>query len=364
MSEKTSIEKEIDRMAWWIPIRSLRDKFRNKKLKKNKVFIEFEQNKLIYNNNCIVLHYGKYLSHMAQYYRNNKNLFFEDIEKFKIGMDNEDLKYLEYFINQVKIAPTEYNIREISIPISIINNIYSDEQIFLYFNKDLIYNSFIKENSNADFLNINLIYFQRGLYYIPNYIKEKLKDTLCIDCGAYIGDSPYIFSKYNFIEIHAFEPVKKNCEAMLTNLQKVNISNIVTIHNVCVGDEKGNMEIQFDDQYLDMGASILHEKNNKNLSNYIDIVKLDDVFKNRKNKIGLIKADVEGYEEKVLIGAENIIKEDKPILLLGAYHDWLCFGQGFRIKKWIEELNLGYKILFRQISCREILTFCIIAYIE
>ena len=32
MSEKTSIEKEIDRMAWWIPIRSLRDKFRNRKL--------------------------------------------------------------------------------------------------------------------------------------------------------------------------------------------------------------------------------------------------------------------------------------------------------------------------------------------
>ena len=42
MSEKTLIEKKIDKMAWWIPIRKLRDKFRDKKIKENWALIELE----------------------------------------------------------------------------------------------------------------------------------------------------------------------------------------------------------------------------------------------------------------------------------------------------------------------------------
>lgn len=86
--------------------------------------------------------------------------------------------------------------------------------------------------------------------------------------------------------------------------------------------------------------------------------------KDRKNKIGLIKLDIEGFEEEALIGAEEIIKNDKPVLLVAGYHDWVSFKQMFRIKKWIENLNLGYKIMFRQIGYTEILTWCFICYVE
>lgn len=366
MSKKTLIEKKIDKMAWWIPIRSLRDKFREKKLKENYLSIKFEKMMIDPNLyfNCIKLHFDKYLSHMASYYRKNPSLFFQDIDKFKEGMDEENLKHLQYFINQIKILPTDFDIpqSEIFIPINILKDIFSDDQIFFYFNKALLYESFIYENKNADFVNPNLMYFQRGLYYIPTYVKDKLKSTICIDCGAYIGDTPYIFNKYNFEKIYAFEPLIDNCEKMHENLKKVNLDNIVEVCNLCVSDQKGSIEIPC--KNTGMLRLNLDSAQNKKEFYSVDVITLDDTFKNRKNKIGLIKADVEGYEENILLGAKNIILEDKPILLLGAYHDWINFGQCFRLKKWIEELNIGYKIIFRQIGCSELLTFCIIAYVE
>ena len=42
--------------------------------------------------------------------------------------------------------------------------------------------------------------------------------------------------------------------------------------------------------------------------------KLDDVITDRK--IGFIKIDVEGHEKEVLIGAERIIKNNKPVMLI------------------------------------------------
>lgn len=366
MVEKTLIEKKIDKIAWWIPIRSLRDKFREKKLKENSILIELEnmiKNQVDPYFNCIKLYFNKDLAHMALYYRKDPVSFFNDINEFKKGMDDENLKHLGYFINQIKIAPTEYDISEIFIPMNILKEVFSNDQIFFYFNKDILYKSFILENKNADFVNVNLMYFQRGLYYIPTYIKDRLKDTICIDCGAFIGDTAYIFSKYNFNKIYAFEPIIDNCEKMEENMKKTYINDIVEICNLCVSDKKGTVEIPYGDDVKMLSLNMDLFENKKKFYN-VDVVVLDDTFKCRQNRIGLIKADVEGYEENILLGAKNIILEDKPILLLGAYHDWINFGQAFRIKKWIEELDIGYRVIFRQISSSEILTFCIIAYIE
>lgn len=133
--------------------------------------------------------------------------------------------------------------------------------------------------------------------------------------------------------------------------------------NMGIGRENSKLSLELGDN-INMGASFLRDiVDNKN-SYTVDVVKLDDYFKNRENKIGLIKLDIEGFEEDALIGAEEIIKNDKPVLLVAGYHDWLSFKQMFRIKKWIKDLNIGYKIMFRQIGYTELLTWCFICYVE
>nr|WP_152655876.1 FkbM family methyltransferase [Brachyspira hyodysenteriae] len=57
-------------------------------------------------------------------------------------------------------------------------------------------------------------------------------------------------------------------------------------------------------------------------------------------KVGLIKTDLEGFEQPFLRGALNTIKKQKPILIISIYHNYNDF---FDIKPMIEELNLGYK---------------------
>lgn len=47
---------------------------------------------------------------------------------------------------------------------------------------------------------------------------------------------------------------------------------------------------------------------------------LDDYFENKK--VTLISMDVEGMEMEVLLGAERLIKEQRPILAISAYHKW------------------------------------------
>lgn len=68
---------------------------------------------------------------------------------------------------------------------------------------------------------------------------------------------------------------------------------------------------------------------------------LDKYVKENNIEVGLIKVDIEGFEQIFLKGAINTIVEQKPALILSIYHSYEDFME---IKNIIENLNLGYKI--------------------
>ena len=57
-------------------------------------------------------------------------------------------------------------------------------------------------------------------------------------------------------------------------------------------------------------------------------------------KVGLIKTDLQEYEQIFLSGAKETIKTQKPILILSIYH---TFSDFFDIKPFIEKLDCNYK---------------------
>lgn len=366
---KTKTEIRIDKIVWWIPTRKIRDRVRDKMLLNNYKIIEQEiaEKRLKLKEECrknglICVSHGEYLTKLAQYYRKFPNEFMKEMEEFKKGMDSEDLEYLEYFMNQIKYAPDG-----IDIPYLIFDNsslkFFSKEQEIVYFNEESIYNYLKKEFVNIDYISLIILYFKSGILYLPEYIISKFKNTVCIDGGGYIGDTAIFFSKYDFSEVYAFEPDIVNFNTAKRNINNYKNKNNIKILNMGIGNENSKLNLQFND-FIDAGSSFKKSISDEDKSYTVDVVKIDDYFKDRKNKIGLIKLDIEGFEEEALIGAEEIIKNDKPVLLVAGYHDWVSFKQMFRIKKWIENLNLGYKIMFRQIGYTEILTWCFICYVE
>ena len=90
-----------------------------------------------------------------------------------------------------------------------------------------------------------------------------------------------------------------------------------------------------------MGGSLETINNNDNfIEEKVSMVTLDSYVKEHNLNVGLIKTDLEGFEQKFLEGAINTIIEQKPSLMISIYHNYNDF---FEIKPMLEKLGLGYK---------------------
>ena len=152
------------------------------------------------------------------------------------------------------------------------------------------------------------------------------KDLESIDVGVYRGVYSYRLSKISK-HVHAFEPNPLIFPYLEKNLKKI-IKNI-SLYNIAASDNKGVAKLKipkrFDslskdnfEELYKLGASTIHEKNRLNNNEYITKEikkdKIDNLLINKK--IGFIKIDVEGHEKNVIIGASEIIKKNKPTLLV------------------------------------------------
>jgi hypothetical protein len=92
-----------------------------------------------------------------------------------------------------------------------------------------------------------------------------------------------------------------------------NYTDKVTILNTAVGNEDGT--INFNENSLE--GMVSHEINDN--TEKVSISKIDSLFKNDE-KITFLKADIEGFEEEMLKGAEQTIKRNKPKIAITTYH--------------------------------------------
>ncbi len=160
------------------------------------------------------------------------------------------------------------------------------------------------------------------------------KSKNIIDAGAYIGDSSIILSKYTSAKVYAFEPVKDLYNKMIKTIELNTLSNVIPVQ-YGLGDKKETLEIQLNDS-----SSSCIRTNDKYDIQHIEITTIDDFVRENDNlQVGLIKADIEGFELNMLKGAINTIKTQKPALLIAIYHS---FNDFFYIKKEIESWDLGY----------------------
>jgi len=152
------------------------------------------------------------------------------------------------------------------------------------------------------------------------------KNYLSIDVGVFRGVYSFLLSKHSKL-VHGFEANPIMFNYLKKNLKKI-IKNI-EIHNYALSNKIGQVDLRiplrnksmikknFEDFY-EGGLATIHEDNNlenkifdkfKTKSNFLDNIKFN-------TRVGFIKIDVEGHEQYILNGAENLIKKDKPNLLI------------------------------------------------
>jgi len=183
------------------------------------------------------------------------------------------------------------------------------------------------------------IFFKKyGLDYIAVSSKEKLKNSTIIDCGAYIGDSAFIFEKeLSPKEIICIEPDEKNFEILLENIKLNNLNEKIKPLKCAISDKEAKGEIHLS---TSMGGYIIETEKGK-----VQISTIDNLIFNqfKSQNVGLIKMDIEGYELLAIKGAKETIKKFKPVLIISLYHKGQDF---FEIPKYLKEIIPNYKFSF------------------
>ncbi|WP_027431631.1 FkbM family methyltransferase [Lachnospira multipara] len=183
-------------------------------------------------------------------------------------------------------------------------------------------------------------------YFNDLYPKELYDEHILIDCGAYIGDTAIAF--YDFLKndgkeilVRAFEMEDDNFKELDSLSSKY--KNLFA-YKIGLGDkhEKYYYERKND-------ASVLVDYETENL---VEIAPLDSIL-DKDSKVSFIKMDIEGFEEKALIGMKNTIINNKATLAICVYHkldDLIRLPQ--LIKSYVESsvYDVNYKYYLRHHS--------------
>ncbi|MFY4690293.1 FkbM family methyltransferase [Campylobacter jejuni] len=249
------------------------------------------------------------------------------------NLDNESIKTINTILYRLKNINKECDF--VFANDDEVNKLKDIEQNFLrqiitINNETYFYNGF--------FLPIN--HFEASVFFYKHNIDCFQKNTLSkihkksiIDVGGYIGDSAIVFEKeFPHSSIYCFEASQNNYNLLLKTL-KLNNSQKITAINKGLGSENKTIKLSFAGS-----CSTLCSENSDKYEN-TEIITLDDYVKTNNIEVGLIKVDIEGFEQDFLKGALETIKNHKPALILSIYHNIDDF---FNIKPFIEELDLGY----------------------
>ena len=181
----------------------------------------------------------------------------------------------------------------------------------------------------ADILKINTFSYMQvyGLCDLPKDVFEQINGKIIIDGGALNGDTAIIFHNYfPNSPVHAYEPLTENFKEMEKFLEVDNCNNKIIPIKKGLSNKEQIIEIKY------------------NYTETAQVVPIDKEYQN-SSAVGLIKLDTEGYESNIIEGAKEIIKRDKPVLVVAIYHTPEDF---FELKDKIKSLNPDYKFMVRR----------------
>lgn len=149
-------------------------------------------------------------------------------------------------------------------------------------------------------------YMESDLMLMASFIEPK--DEI-IDVGANLGAFSIPLSKFAQ-RVHAFEAIPETADHLEYNISQNSITNIV-VHRSGLSDRGG---VLYSHRVPDSGSTSLTDVQEYSDAPNVEIpvTTIDALYKG--TRISFIKIDVEGMEEKVLRGAQEVISESQPVV--------------------------------------------------
>ncbi|GMO24453.1 MAG: hypothetical protein Ta2B_03830 [Termitinemataceae bacterium] len=258
---------------------------------------------------------------IIEYMKNSDSIYYEKVfnflQKNKYGVFSD--KFIEIFFDEKLNA---YNFNNVLIP-----KISKNVDIIVLFLDCLLNHTLFNENYSKDIvLKVGSFINKEPYAYIDGDFKVTVeKNDVVIDAGANIGD----FSAYAAYKLgggggacYAFEPVSENYE-MLCKTCEINTNKFIPV-KYGLGDKVCEIPITMNRTFstIHFDKRVSGFKPDKKLKKEIIKITTIDKFVEENNiaHVDFIKADIEGAERDMLLGASNVLRTFAPKLAISTYH--------------------------------------------
>ena len=272
----------------------------------------------------------------------SKEEVYLNIKNRYLGLNEELRGNIETFLNSFnywgKLDYINNDFEEIEMIVNFLKNNLTDLVVFYQNLKDYkskkILLAILRNYYYYDFTMLNEVVDTCYKHYFDPDLVKTTKDSVFVDVGSYIGDSVD-----DFLDTYLEEYKKIYCyEVTDTSLailkDKFVFNDDIIIKNKALYNK--NTTLSLNTSHIDNSANTITEDNGN-----IKAVSLDEDI---KEKIDIIKMDIEGAEFKALEGARKHIENDSPTLLISIYHG---FDDLIRIPKLIKSFNKNYNFYLR-----------------
>jgi FkbM family methyltransferase len=172
-----------------------------------------------------------------------------------------------------------------------------------------------------------------------NFICLSKKCRCLLDIGALYGIFSLVFSSRRDAVSYAFEPFQESYEILSQHAKENPEMNIFPIFSA-VGEKKGTVEMFQNGFHLICRG----EKDQMEPLQRCPLTSIDEFVKEQGIIPDILKIDVEGFEEKVLLGGKEFLKKHTPLIFL-ELHPHLLKNQRSSHEAIIAFLkNLGFNL--------------------
>jgi len=154
-------------------------------------------------------------------------------------------------------------------------------------------------------------------FFIHDVLSRLPKEGMSfVDCGAYNGDTILAMVELgiSFKNTFCFEPDPVNYDLLLDQIERLGLTDHISTVKAGVWSETTLLH------FNNMGNDSSHVVLEATCAEHtINVVSIDDFFAD-KQRVDMIKMDIEGAEMEALKGAIKTIHRDRPILAICLYH--------------------------------------------
>ena len=285
--------------------------------------VDFEDKMVLITSDNPVIH--KDICELLYQYVSKEHCveLFPDIIESQTANKNDEEKRRRELINQIQR-------KELIDNLMIYHPKNTKSEFFLpYVFTDHIQSTIFLSDDYYDRNNLDKVF-----QYDNGMISRGIKEESCfVDIGANIGNHTlYFVNELSASNVISFEPVEETYWILEKNIEIHELGDKVELHKAGVSDHKANAKPAW--YHMDnTGGTALSE----NETGEIFLVTLDSI--NLKN-VYFIKIDVEGMEDKVLLGGIETIKEYHPYIMIESFSPFFT-----NVKKILGEIGYRYEVL-------------------